>query len=332
MDLVGAIDIGATKALVTVRPLPLDEWRVGGPSRRIPSMRNPTAFADALAGALRDLAGEAGGSLVAVGCGTPGPLDRQTGVIVRSPNQGWEMVPLGPMLEARLDVPARLEDDSNTGGLGESAMGAGRGADPCVYVALGTGLGTGIVIGGEVLHGVHAAAGELGHLVVFPGGLRCGCRHRGCVEVYAAGAGLQAQIADAWPRGRAIGGSAAAAPANPTELFAMARRGDPRASAIVEQGVEALARCFGAIEAAFDPERIVVGGSIGVGQRLYVRKAATRARVYCIAEAGSSMQVVGAALGNESVLAGAAVLAARAAVRVPPGARGAAATRATRQS
>jgi glucokinase len=310
VDLVGAIDIGATKALLTVRALPLVEWQTGGPSRRIPSMRDPASFADTLASALRSLAADAGGSLVAVGCGTPGPLDIETGLIIRSANQAWEMVPLGPMIEERLGIPARLEDDSNTGGLGESAMGAGRGADPCVYVALGTGLGTGIIIRGEVLHGVHAAAGELGHLVVFPKGRRCGCRHRGCVEAYAAGAGLAGQIADAWPGGRATDGSAG--PATPSELFALARRGEPRAAAIVDEGVEALARCFGAIEAAYDPERIVVGGSIGVGQRAYVRRAARRARDYCLAEAGSDMHVVTAALGNESVIAGAAVLAARA--------------------
>jgi glucokinase len=310
VDLVGAIDIGATKAVVTVRPLPLTEWRPGGQILRVPTPRDPDSCADVLAEALRELASRSGGVVVAVGCGTPGPLDVDSGIIIRSPNQDWEMVPLGPMLEARLHVPVRLDDDANSGGLGESALGAGRGTNSSVYVALGTGLGTGIMLDGRVWRGAHAAAGELGHLVVDPRGPRCACGHRGCVEAFAAGAGIAGRIESAWPAGRRADGSPA--PASPAAVFAAARTGDAEARAIVEDGVEALARCFAMIAASFDPDLIIVGGSIGVGQRRYVRRAASRARSYCLEEAGLAMRVVTATLGNESVLAGAAILGARA--------------------
>ena len=309
MDLVGAIDIGATKAVVTVRPLPLTEWLPGGQILRVSTPRDPEACADLLTEALQGLACQSGGVVVAVGCGTPGPLDAEGGIITRSPNQGWEMVALGPMLEARLHAPVRLDDDSNSGCLGETALGAGRGTGSSVYVALGTGLGTGIVLDGRVWRGAHAAAGELGHLVIDPRGPRCACGHRGCVEAFAAGAGIASRIGSAWPAGRRGDGSPA--PANPAAVFAAAWAGDAEARAIVEDGVEALARCFATIAASLDPDLIIVGGSIGVGQRRYVRRAASRARRYCINEAASAMRVVTAALGNESVLAGAAVLGAR---------------------
>lgn len=309
MDLVGAIDIGATKALVTARAVPLDGWRLGAPTLRIASPRDPEAFADALAGALRSLAERQGGRLVAVGVGTPGPLDRTTGVIVHSPNQGWHQVPLGRLLAERLMVPVVLDDDGNTGGLGETILGAGRGTDPCVYVALGTGLGAGVVVGGAVVHGAHEAAGEMGHLVVDPAGPRCGCGHRGCVEAYAAGSGIEHRIRTTWPRRRT--GAGLPAPRDAAEVFRAARSGDPDAGRLIEDATEALARCFGALAAVVDPAVIVVGGSIGIRQRAFVRRAAQRARRYSIAESGSQVRIVPAALGGDSVLAGAAVLGAR---------------------
>jgi glucokinase len=311
VKLVGAIDIGATKALLAVGPLPLDGWDVRAPTLRIESPHDPATFANLLAEGLRTLAAATGGDLVAVGVGTPGPLDRAAGLIVHSPNQGWHNVPLGPLLAERLGVPVVMDDDANTGALGETILGAGKGADPCAYVALGTGLGTGIVIGGAVVHGAHEAGGEMGHLVVDPSGPRCGCGHHGCVEAYAAGGGLERAAARAWPRGRRSDGTRA--PRNAEEVFRAARAGDLDAALIVEQATEALARCFGAILAAVDPAVIVIGGSLGLGQRSYVTRAARRARRYAIAESGSRLAVVRAALGNHSVLAGAAVLGARAA-------------------
>jgi len=311
MNLVGAIDIGATKALLAVRPLPLDGWDVRTPTLRIESAHDPATFTDLLAAGLRTLAAAAGGELVAVGVGTPGPLDRVAGLIVHSPNQGWHNVPLGPLLAERLGVPVVMDDDGNTGGLGETILGAGNGADPCAYVAIGTGLGTGLVVDGAVVHGAHEAGGEMGHLVVDPSGPRCGCGHRGCVEAYAAGGGLGRAAGRAWPRGRRPDGTRA--PRTATEVFRAARAGDPDAARIVEQATEALARCFGAIMASIDPAVIVIGGSIGLGQKAYVTRAARRARRYAIKESGSRLTVVRAALGNHSVLAGAAVLGSRAA-------------------
>lgn len=312
-------DIGVTKALLTVRPIPLGGWDLRTPTLRIESPRDPATFADQLADSLQTLARTAGGAVVAVGVGTPGPLDRKAGLIVHSPNQGWYNVQLGPLLTERLGVPVAMDDDGNTGGLGETILGAGDGADPCAYVAIGTGLGAGIVVDGQVVHGAHEAGGEMGHLMIDPLGPRCGCGHRGCVEAYAAGAGLERAARRAWPSQRLEDGRRA--PRTAAQVFAAAKAGDPDAARIVDQATEALARCFGAIMAAIDPSAIVVGGSLGLGQRAYVRRAATRASRYAIAESGSRVKVVRAALGNRSVLAGAAVLGARVAIGADGGAR-----------
>ena len=124
-----------------------------------------------------------------IGIGAPGPLDPVTGVIEHSTNLGWYDLPLAAMISDRFGgVPARLNDDGNTGALGEARAGAGRGADPFVFLTLGTGLGSGIVVDGRIVIGAHGAAGEVGHLAVGDrNGPRCGCGRRNCVETWCGG-------------------------------------------------------------------------------------------------------------------------------------------------
>lgn len=308
MDLVGAIDVGASKTLVTVRPVAFSGWEPHFPTVRFPTPSTPNALVRALDASLARLATKAGGRIVVVGCGTPGPLDPDRGVIIHSPNQGWRDVPLGALLEERLRVPVRLEDDANAGALGEATLGAGRGADPVVFVTVSSGIGSGIIVGGRVLRGAHASAGEIGHLVVDPAGIRCGCGRRGCVETLAAGRGIERRALAAWSR---AGAHRTPTPVTAKEVFRAARAGDPVARRIVDDGADALAWAFAVVVATIDPERIVVGGAVGVGQRGYVRRAARRARRRCLLGSAAGLQVVPAALGRECVLAGAAVTAAR---------------------
>lgn len=302
--LVGAIDVGATKTLVTVRPLPLGTWATDGPTVRLPTPASSTM----LASALRALATEAGGAIVAIGVGAPGPIDVARGSIVRSPNQGWRDVPLGPLLAERTGSPVDLDDDANTGALGEATLGAGRGADPVAYITVSTGIGAGIVVGGHVVRGAHGAAGEVGHMVVDPGGPRCSCGRRGCVEAFASGGGLERRARETWPGG--IGRDGSPSPRSAADVFRAARSGDPDARRLVADGEAALARAIAALIGALDPERVVVGGSLGLAHRGFVSRAARMARRLTLVESGSDATVVLAALRAASVLAGAAVLAA----------------------
>ncbi len=306
--LVGAVDVGATKTLAAVARLPLAAWAPAGRIVRMATPREPAALVEALAVALADLAAEAGGPLEAVGAGAPGPLDAARGIVLHSPNQGWHDVPLGPLLAARLGVPVGLDDDANCGALGEALLGAGRGADPVAYVTVSTGIGAGIVAHGLVLHGAHGTAGEVGHLVVDPEGPRCGCGRRGCVEAFAAGSGLERRARVAWPGARRSDGSPA--PRTAAEVLRAARAGDGEARHLVADGAAALGLALAALVAAVDPERIVVGGSIGLAHRAYVARAARAARRRTIRGTGAGVTVLPAALGGASVLAGAAVIAA----------------------
>jgi glucokinase len=306
---VAAIDIGATKTLVTVRPFPLgDAWsRRPGATIGFPTERDPDREVERVGQAVDRLRGRA--RLHAAGCSAPGPLDASSGVIRRSPNLGWRELPLGDLLGARLGVPVAVDDDAHLGALGEAILGAGRGVRTVAYLTFSSGVGSGIVIDGSIHQGDHGAAGEVGHLTVDPAGPRCGCGRRGDVESYVGGRSLARRAGVAWPDRRLAGG--APAPRDADGIFAAAAAGDPIARALVGEATEAAARAIAALAATLDPGVIVVGGSIGLGQRRFVRAATALARRRALAETGRRLATGPAALAGESVLAGAAVAAAR---------------------
>ena len=125
--------------------------------------------------------------VLGVGVGSPGPLDLKAGIVIASPNiAGMVNVPLRDMVSDLLGLPVALENDANAAAYGEYIAGAGKDADDLIVLTLGTGVGGGVVIGGEVLHGAHEIGAELGHMILVPDGEPCGCGQRGCVEQYCS--------------------------------------------------------------------------------------------------------------------------------------------------
>jgi glucokinase len=304
-----AVDIGATKTLLAVRSIDeLDAgWQPGPAVLRADTPADPVDLVGWIARAVERLG--ATGGLAAVGVAAPGPVNAATGVVTRSSNLGWNDVPLTAMLSERLGVPAALDDDANTAALGEWSFGAGRGADPFAYLTVSSGIGGGIIVAGQVVRGATGNAGEVGHIVIDPAGPACSCGRRGDVESYAGGVSLARRARLVWPAPELPDGRAA--PRTAADVFRAARDGEPAAEAIVAEAVAALATAFAALAAVIEPGVIVVGGSIGLGQRRFVRRAARLARRRVMDENGRSLRVESAALGGESVLAGAASFALR---------------------
>jgi glucokinase len=204
-----------------------------------------------------------------------------------------------------------MNDDGNTGALGEAVAGAGRGADPFAFLMLGTGLGVGSIVDGRIVPGAHGAAGELGHLAVGDrDGPRCGCRRRNCVETWCAGAGLARRARETWPDPRLPDGRPA--PRDATAVFALARSGDPDALALVARARHALAIAVAALLATIDPAAIAVGGTIGITQAAFVRSAVREGASLVHWSTGRRVELRDPELGDNSVLAGAAILASRA--------------------
>ena len=125
--------------------------------------------------------------ILGVGIGSPGPLDLENGVVLAMSNiPGMEGTPIRDLVAKGLAWPAVLENDANAAAFGEYLCGAGRGLQNIVMLTLGTGVGGGIIVNGKVVHGSHGIAAELGHIIVQPGGEKCGCGQKGCLERYCS--------------------------------------------------------------------------------------------------------------------------------------------------
>ena len=187
------VDLGGTNIVVGL--LPVEGGEVHG-LRILPteSTRGPKFVVDRIVemaqGAIEDVLRDEGGtreSVLGVGIGSPGPLDRKEGMVINTPNLGWRNFPLRDLIANQLALPAVLDNDANCATYGEWWLGAGRDADTLVGFTLGTGIGGGIVLNGEIYHGVSDVAGEIGHMTIDSTGRKCKCGNYGCLEAYASG-------------------------------------------------------------------------------------------------------------------------------------------------
>jgi glucokinase len=231
---------------------------------------------------------------VVIAC--PGPVDRAAGVVLDAANLGWRDVPLRALL-ADLPWPVRIDKDSALAALGESLAGAGRAADPLVYLSLGTGIGLGIVQGGAVLHGAHGWAGELGHIVVRRRGRRCACGQRGCLETILSGPGLAATAA-------ALDGAAWTS----ESVVAAAQAGHPVARRACNQTGRALGWACALLAHLLDPARIVIGGGLSAALPLLLPAAARELARRNFHPGRPLPPLVPAQLGDAAALVGAARL------------------------
>jgi glucokinase len=234
----------------------------------------------------------------AAGLAVPGIVDERRGTAVYSANLGWRDVPLRDLLSRRLGgVPVALGHDVRTGGLAEGRVGAGRGTDRFLFVPLGTGIAGAIGIGGRVEGGAHGFAGEIGHIVVRPGGAPCPCGQRGCLERYASAGAVGA----AWAQ--ACGDPDADA----ADCAKAVDSGDVRAARVWQDAVDALADGLVTALTLLDPRTLIIGGGLAeAGETLFTPlRDAVRQRVTF----QSLPPVVPAALGDTAGCRGAGLLA-----------------------
>ena len=307
-----ALDVGATKTIVAaVSGMPEEGLRPLRPPVHFATPRPPEAFLAALERAAAQ-ALPAGVPAAAVGIGVPGPLDARRGIVEFSTNLGWRDLPLADLVSASFGgIPTVIEDDANTGALGEAIAGAGRGADPFVYLPLGTGLGSGVIVGGRILAGAHGAGGEVGHMAVHDrNGPRCNCGRRNCVEAWCSGIGLARRAREVWPARSLPDGTPA--PRDAAGIFALARLGNQEASALVARAQHAFAIGIAALLGSLDPAVVSVGGSVGLAEPRFTRAAFQEATRLVHWAVGRRVRLLRPRLGGRSVLAGAAVLGVRA--------------------
>ena len=185
----------------------------------------------------------------AVGVGLAGLVRFPEGRFVWGPHLAGQDVAFRSSLEARLDRPVVVDNDANLAALAESVLGAGRGCDPVLTVALGTGIGAGLVVGGSIYRGA-GFAGEVGHMGMVEAGERCACGLRGCWETVVSGGQLD----------RVAAGMLGAGATTP-DLVALARRDDRQAVEAIEAAGDWLGRGVAALAMMLDPEIVVIAGA-----------------------------------------------------------------------
>ncbi len=204
--------------------------------------------------------------VIGLGIGSPGPLSPSRGFVHRPANlPQWSNVPLARDMHRRTGLRTVMDNDANLAAYGEYWAGAGKGVDNMVMLTLGTGIGAGVVVGGELLHGHFENAGELGHWIVVPNGRRCSCGQRGCLETYASAGSVAKRVAESIREGEPSilsGLVEKGTPFGALEVERAVRDGDALASRIWDEACYYLAVACVNIQHAYNPARIVMAGGM----------------------------------------------------------------------
>lgn len=314
-ETIAGIDIGGTKIAVALETL-------GG--ERVAARRLPTeveigayAMVENILRAIEEMLAENEVELAAVGIGCPSPLDIEKGLVMSPSNlRDWDNFPIVKLFTDRFKVPVVLENDANTAALGEFIRGAGRGFRNIIYVTVSTGIGGGIILNGEIYRGTNAGAGELGHTIVQPDGFLCNCGSVGCVETICAGVHIARRAQEKLAHGESslmremvadIGDVTA------KTVVEAARQNDQIAVEIWDETCRFLAIGIGNAITLLAPEAVVIGGGIAAatGEMLFapLRRLVPEFVSMIPAE---KIVILPAALGSESGVCGALVLAKKA--------------------
>ncbi|QCW51217.1 ROK family protein [Nocardioides dongxiaopingii] len=303
------VDVGGTKVLageVTRAGTVVRTARRSTPGRRV----SVASVEDALTEAVLDVA--AGRRIAGVGLAAAGFVDAAGERVMFAPHLPWAGERVRERLSRRWGAPVALDNDANCAAVAETAFGAARGSSSALMITLGTGIGGAIVMAGQLVRGAQGMAGEFGHMQVVPDGRNCECGMSGCWEQYCSGNALVRFARAHLDPGPSI--LTDLCDARPEQLTgpmvtAAAEQGDPVAGQAFAAIGEWLGVGLGGLTSAFDPELVVVGGGVSAaGDRLLEPARAALARTVVGAGHRTPPQVVGARLGPEAGLIGAALL------------------------
>lgn len=249
---------------------------------------------------------------VPVGVASPGPLNPRTGVVHYTPNlPGWRDVPFVEILTDLIKRPATLGNDGNCGALGEVRFGSAKGVHSLVYLALGTGIGGGIISEGVLIDGKNGLGAEVGHVTIALDGPRCTCGSVGCLEAFASGWAIQrdAEAVATTEDGDLLRQLAGDGKVHAGIVAKAAQQGDPAARQVLERAGRALGAAMGSFVNLFDPEMIVVGGGVSALGDLLIEPARLAMPTHSFVDMRAGMKLAYSSLGGDTGLYGAAALA-----------------------
>jgi glucokinase-like ROK family protein len=293
------IDFGKSHLAVAVSDLSHDI--LAEQRREMPADYNAATGLDDAAELVDEVLADAGSTraqVIGVGLGLPGPIHTATGTVGSSAIlPGWENTRVAQEMGRRLELPVHVDNDANLGALAELHWGAGRGSETLVYLKVATGIGAGLVVGGRIFHGAGGTAGEIGHTMMDEDGPICRCGSRGCLEMVASAPAI-------------------------VEMLRPSLGDDLTAEAVLEHAAAGDARCRRAIGDAgrhvghalanlcnlFNPERIVVGGSLGSAGDVLLEPLREAVERRTIPSAAEDVAIVPGVLGDRAEMLGAVAL------------------------
>ena len=249
-----------------------------------------------------------------IGIAAAGIIDSGRGLITVSPNlPGWHDVPLKDIVSEKFRVGVFLVNDACGAALGEHRFGAGRGVNNLILLTLGTGIGGGIIINGELYDGVSGSAGEIGHMIVDVNGPECGCGNRGCLEAFASGRAVARDAVERINNGEKsslVGMSSGDIESITAEqVGAAARDGDALALDIFSRASGYLGAGMVSLVNIFNPEMLILGGGMAKLDTLFVNPAQRMVAERAFSVSAQAVSIVTAQLGNEAGVYGAAAYA-----------------------
>ncbi|MEI6092100.1 MAG: ROK family protein [bacterium] len=251
------------------------------------------------------------GTILGVGLGTPGVLDLKNGKIITGPNlDSWKNVPIVKLIEEKIHLPIRMDNDANCAAIGEHWVGAAKGAQNAILMTLGSGLGGGIIIDNSIYRGSHGTAGEIGHISIVPDGERCACGNLGCLEAYSS---ANATVIRALKQLKKKETNSTLKENNISkitahDIFLNAEAGDLFSKNILEESGRYLGIGIATIASIFDPDIIIIGGGFSSAHKYLFPSAIEEAYKRSFKHVMDNIKIVRAKLGNDAGIVGAAKL------------------------
>jgi glucokinase len=305
------VDLGGTKLLAgAITP----DGAVHHRTNRLVAGLDQDGLLQMIGDAVQEMRAVAEEEVCAVGFGIPCTFDAQTGMAVQAVNVPLHDVPFAALMAERLALPVSVDNDANCAVLAEARAGVAAGCSDVVLLTLGTGIGSGLLLSGQVYRGARGGGAELGHMVVDADGPRCQgtCPNHGCLEVYASGTALLREVSLAVASrpdtalGRALDeGHELTGPL----VTSMAREGDPVAAEAIARIGTSLGVGLASVVNIFDPEVIVIGGGVVAAGELLLEPARVEMRRRALPPGSLATRVEAAAFGPEAGMIGAAIMA-----------------------
>jgi glucokinase len=305
------VDMGGTKLLAGAVGVGLE---VHHRAQRTLKGLDQQALLDAAVDAVEEARAGAGDEVEAVGFGIPCLFDDRTGTAVIAVNLPLADVPFADLMAERIGLPVFVDNDANMAALAEHRAGAAQGADHAVVLTIGTGIGGGLILGGELYRGAIGAGAELGHLVIDMNGPPCqgNCPNHGCVEALASGTALEREavrVADEQPDSGLARARDAGRPLTGRLVTELAHDGDQSAIDVVTVIGSRLGVAIASLVNIFNPEVVVVGGGVIAAGELLLEPARAEVAARALRPSKDEVRIVAARFGDEAGMIGAAQLA-----------------------